>query len=123
MFFVLRPTATCQMNWRPGCSTRFSTKICKARISADHFLVAVYQFVDLVYDGDVGCSDHHAMHQPKLIVFLNVRYGTEVILGALLCLVPFRVTLANSVLGRTRRMNNPRIDHGALAQQQTRSPK
>ena len=75
-------------------------------ISANHVLTTVQPFADLGYVRDVGRRDHHAVHQPRVIVDTNVRFGAEVILIALLRLVHFRVALAVLVLGRTGCMNH-----------------
>lgn len=60
------------------------------------------------------------MHQPRLTVGTDMGFGTEVVLVALLDLVHFRVVLAVLVLGRIGRMNQHRVDDGALAQRQAR---
>ncbi|SFO51399.1 hypothetical protein SAMN05444065_12616 [Pseudomonas syringae] len=71
------------------------------RTSAGRVLAVVYQGCVR----KVGRSDNRAVHQPRLIIDLHVRLGTEVIPVALCCLAHFRAALAILVLGRTGRMN------------------
>lgn len=60
-----------------------------ACISADQVLRAVQQVVDLGHVCDVGCSDHDAVHDPRIIVDTNLRFDIKVTLVALFRLVLF----------------------------------
>src|SRR3546814_3769746 len=48
----------------------------------------------------------------------DVRFHPEIVLISFLCLVHFGVAFTVLVLGRTGRMNDRRIDHSSLTQQQ-----
>ncbi len=93
-----------------------------ARISADLVFLTMQQSGDLRDVCNIGRSDHHAVHHPRLIVDPNVRFGAEVILVALLGLVHFRVALVILVIGQPGRMSQRGIDDGALSDK-PRSPR
>ncbi len=63
-----------------------------------------------------SCLVH--MHQARFVIDADVGLHAKVILVALLGLVHLRVTLAILVLGRARRVDQRRVDDGALAQLQ-----
>ena len=87
-------------------------------VCADHVLLAVQQLIDLGDIRDIGCRDHHAVHQTRFIVDTYVCLGPEVILVALLGLMHLWVAFAVLVLGRARCIDQCGIDNGALAQRQ-----
>ena len=89
------------------------------RVGTHHVFLAMQQLVDLGGIHHIGCRTDHALNQTRLIINADVHLNAEVILVALLGLVHFRVTLAFLVLGRTRRIDQRRIDDGALPQRQT----
>ncbi|MNE41940.1 hypothetical protein D3C80_1360420 [compost metagenome] len=92
------------------------------RVGPNHVFLAVQQLVDLGNVCNVGRRPHYAVHQAGLGIGADVGLHAEVILVALLRLVHFRVALAVLVLGRTRRVDQRRIDDGALAQRQATIP-
>ena len=59
------------------------------------------------------------MHQARFGVDADVRFHPEEILVSFLRLMHLRVAFTVLVLGRTRRVNDRRIDHRALTQHQT----
>jgi len=93
-----------------------------AGIGADDVLVTVQQFVDLGDIRHVGCRAYHAVYQPRLIIYADVRLHAKVILVPFLALVHFRVALAVLVLGRAGRVDQCGIDDSALAQRQAAIP-
>lgn len=84
-------------------------------ISAYHALFAMQQLVDLADIRNIRRRDHHAVYQTRFVFGTYVRFGAEVILITLLGLVHFRVMLAVLALGQTGRLDQRRIDDGALA--------
>ena len=58
------------------------------------------------------------MHQARFGVDADVRFHPEEILVSFLRLMHLRVAFTVLVLGRTRRVNDRRIDHRALTQHQ-----
>jgi len=56
------------------------------------------------------------VHQARLGIGTDMRLHTEVVLIALLGLVHLWISLAILIFGRTRRMNQRRIDDSALTQ-------
>jgi hypothetical protein len=63
-----------------------------AGISTHHVFLAVQQLVDLGNVRHVGCSAHHAMHQPRLVIHTNVRLQSGKA-GVLPLLPPIRTVL------------------------------
>src|SRR3546814_8309944 len=59
------------------------------------------------------------MYQTGFNIDTDVRFHPEIVLISFLCLVHFGVAFTVLVLGRTGRMNDRRIDHSSLTQQQT----
>ncbi|MNU11621.1 hypothetical protein D3C72_2596180 [compost metagenome] len=56
------------------------------------------------------------MDQAGFGIDTDVRLHSKIVLVSFLGLMHFGITFAVLVLGRTRRVNDRRIDHGALAQ-------
>ena len=87
-------------------------------IARDVRLLCMQQLIDLRHVRHIGCRAHLAMHQTRLGIDSDMRFHPEEILVLLLRLMYVGVTLTVFILGRTRRMNDCRIDHRTLAQHQ-----
>ncbi|MNC62981.1 hypothetical protein D3C75_1130670 [compost metagenome] len=76
------------------------------------------QLIDLRHVRHIRHRAHQAVHQSGFGIDADVRFHTKKVLISFLRLMHFRVALAVLVLGRTRRVNDRRIDHRTLAQHQ-----
>nr|AAT90791.1 putative transposase subunit [uncultured proteobacterium QS1] len=76
------------------------------------------QLIDLRHVRHIGRSAHQAMHQTRLGIDADMRFHPEEIHAPLLRLMHFGIAFAVFILGRTRRMNDRRIDHRTIAQHQ-----
>src|SRR5690606_32722105 len=90
-----------------------------ARVTAYVAFLAVQQ---LIYLGDIGCIGrraHYAVNQPAVGIHTNVRLHAEKPLISFPGLMHLGITLTILILGRTRRMDDGRVDDGAMTQHQS----
>ena len=88
-------------------------------IAADVSFLAMPQLIDLSHVRHIRRGAHQAAHQAGFGIDADVRFHSKIVLVSFLGLMHFGVAFAVLVLGRTRRVNNRRIDHRALAQYQS----